>query len=198
MQHADPLESGASAHERFEWRSGLDADEPQAGILPSMRTALALEVGSPNRAGGAVRRVLAASAASPPDRDYAFIELLNAFRPHGGLMRGDDLAELLVRRRRGDHAGLARMIVAGRMISFAWNHDYWVPVFQLDGYSLDVRRGPEAAMAQLCGVFDGWDAAVWFATPNPWLHDQTPLDLVDADADAVVNAARIARFLLKG
>ena len=173
-------------------------DHQRADSMLSMRTAFALEVGSTRKAGASQRTWAPAPSFSAPSRDQAFIELLAAFRPHGGLMRGIDLADILVRRGQGDHAGLARMIVAGLVISFEWNHCYWVPAFQLDGYSLVVRSGAGRAIAHLAGVFDGWDAATWFATPNPWLSERAPVDVLEEDENAVANAARIARFVITG
>jgi hypothetical protein len=90
------------------------------------------------------------------------------------------------------------MIVTGKIISFGWNQDYWIPTFQLNGYSLDVRSGPQRAITHLCDVFDGWEAATWFATPNPWLRERAPVEMVDDEEEAVANAARIARFIVTG
>jgi hypothetical protein len=47
-------------------------------------------------------------------------------------------------------------------------------------------------------VFDGWDLATWFATPNPCLRDAAPLDVISQDAEAVLHAARRDRFVAIG
>jgi hypothetical protein len=131
-------------------------------------------------------------------RDHAFIGLLDAFRSHGGLLRGDELADALARKGQGDHSALARMIVAGQVVSFEWNGEYWLPAFQLQGDGLALR--PEAArvVAELSGVLDGWETAGWFATRNGALQDRVPVDVIRHNPDEVVNAARLERFVARG
>lgn len=174
------------------------ATDHQPEFVLSMQTALALELGSSHRVGGVARTWTPVPASPTAIRDHAFVALLTALRPFGGLMRVDDLADVLVRRGQGDHASLARAIVSGELISFEWNRDYWVPVFQLDGYSLVLKSGARKAVAQLAGVFDGWDVSIWFATPNPWLAERAPVQVIEEDEDAVADAARAARFVVKG
>lgn len=133
----------------------------------------------------------------PPMRDAAFIALLDAYRPTGGLLRGDDLADLLIARDSGDHATLARSIVAGEILSFDWNRTIWVPAFQLDPDSLTAGSATRRVLAELSGAFDGWSAAQWFVAPNAWLRECTPLELLETRLDAVLDAARADHFIVK-
>ena len=63
------------------------------------------------------------------------------------------------------------------------------PAFQFDG---DGRPKPVVAeVLQALGKRGPWQIASWFATPNGWLSDdRRPVDVMDTDPDAVVNAAR--------
>ena len=63
------------------------------------------------------------------------------------------------------------------------------PAFQFDG---DGRPKPVVAkVLQALGKRGPWQTASWFATPNGWLSDdRPPVDVMDTDPDAVVNAAR--------
>ena len=132
----------------------------------------------------------------PKDRD--FVAMHAAYRASGGMARGDDLARLLEDRRRGDFASLARLIVAGEIFSFEWHHSVWVPMFQFELRDLSTKAAPRQVLAELSHGFDGWTLAVWFARPNPCLNGQRPVDLLDSNLPAVLDADRTARFIVAG
>jgi hypothetical protein len=119
----------------------------------------------------------------------AFVNMLGVFRASGGTARGDDLGRLLEDHRCGDFVSLARLIVSDDIFGFEWRHSYWVPMFQFDLSDLSTRIGPQQVRAAL-GVDEGWRAAVWFARPNRWLMGQRPVDLIESELIAVINAAR--------
>lgn len=149
--------------------------------------------------GSALPRTATIARNCDTQRDDAnFIALLNAYRPTGGLLRGDDLADLRAMRDQGDHAALARSIVAGEILCFEWNRTFWVPAFQLEGDSLIVGSGAHSVLAELSRAFDGWSAAQWFAAPNAWLRDRAPVDLMASDLPAVIDAARADCFIANG
>jgi hypothetical protein len=65
-----------------------------------------------------------------------------------------------------------------------------VPLFQFtdDLYVVD-------AMPQLLKIFralSDWQIALWFFSPNAWLGDQRPMDLLQRDPDSVIDAAQHA------
>jgi hypothetical protein len=130
--------------------------------------------------------------------DAAFMALLNAYRPTGGLLRRDDLAGLMVSRCSGDHTSLSRSIAAGEILCFDWNRTVWVPVFQLDRATLRVGVATRRLLAELSGAFDGWSAAHWFVASNAWLGECTPLELLGTHLDAVVDAASADCFIARG
>jgi uncharacterized protein (DUF2384 family) len=51
---------------------------------------------------------------------------------------------------------------------------------------------------ELKDVFDNWDLALWFSTPNAWLDHLAPVDLIAIDGQSVHEAARADRFIALG
>lgn len=130
--------------------------------------------------------------------DAAFLRLLSAFRGHAGLARGDEVARLMTERNGGGTASLARQMVAGDLIWFAWQSEHWLPMFQFDRRDMSLRSGVRCALGELRGVYDGWELSMWFAEPHAWLDGRRPLDVIDDDVDALVEAARVDRFVACG
>jgi uncharacterized protein (DUF2384 family) len=52
--------------------------------------------------------------------------------------------------------------------------------------------------AELAGVFDARDLRSWLAAPNSSLDDRAPLDVLENDPGAVLQAARLDRFVARG
>lgn len=131
-------------------------------------------------------------------RDASFLALQTAFRPTGGLARGDALAAYLSLTGRGGYLALARSLVAGELFSFQWHDSIWVPMFQFEPGVLTRREGPRRVLHEWHGVLDGWAIAHWYTQPNAWLDGRTPLDVLPGDATAVLAAARADRFVIDG
>jgi hypothetical protein len=119
-----------------------------------------------------------------------FIAMRHAYQASGGLPCGDDLALSLEQHARGDFVSLARLIVAGDVFGFEWHHTFWIPRFQFDRSDYSLKAGPRQVLAELSADFDGWTVAVWFAQPNARLAGRRPVDLLEADLPAVIQAAR--------
>ena len=119
-------------------------------------------------------------------RDRAFIDLLRAYRCHGGLARESQLPG-----RCGAPAG-------SWPIRFEWNGVGWLPLFQFEQGTLALREAPRRVIAELSPAFDGWSMATWFAEPNSWLDGARPVKRLDADLTAVLEAARVDRFIAAG
>lgn len=133
------------------------------------------------------------------DAGQPHIDALRAvFRRTGGLARGDDLERLLEDRQVGDFVSLARLIASGDIFGFEWRSMFWVPMFQFEMNDLSLRWSARSVAAKLSAVFDGWRLASWFAKPNSWLDDRSPVDLLNSDLTAVREAARADRFVAKG
>jgi len=119
-----------------------------------------------------------------------FIAMLNAYRASGGAVSGDALGQLLQDHQRGDHVGLAKLIALGHVFAFEWRGRFWIPMFQLDGRDLSCKPGPSQVRAELPASLSGWAVAAWFAEPNALLEGQRPVDLMDSNSPAVLDAAR--------
>ncbi len=122
--------------------------------------------------------------------DREFIAALDALRSSGGLAPAE---ELLTSFRRGcghELATLARWIVARQVVSFTWQARTWLPLFQFDPADMSPKRELAPVLAELNAVYDEWEAARWFATPNTWLAGCTPAAMVATDLPAVLLAAR--------
>jgi len=132
------------------------------------------------------------------DADARASEVLDAFRRTGGLVSGDELTFLLRGRNSQPISMLARWIVNRRVVSFGWHGEYLLPMFQFDRADMTVRRPVAAILDELEGAFDDWDLATWFALPNTWLADDSPVDLLWLDPRAVLQAARADRFIARG
>lgn len=61
-------------------------------------------------------------------------------------------------------------------------------------FQFDINGKPKAVVARILkalGLRSGWQIASWFTAPSGWLSDdQCPVDVMDTDLDAVVDAAR--------
>jgi len=106
--------------------------------------------------------------------DTAFIELQIAYRPSGGLARGDELAARLHINGAGGHTRLARWIVGRQVFSFAWNDDFWLPMFQFNALDYSLNPGMRPLLGELADM-DGWAIAAWFVQPSDLLGGQSPV-----------------------
>jgi hypothetical protein len=135
---------------------------------------------------------------APTGADARVDEVLRAYRRTGGLVRGDEFARLLRRRTSQPISLLGRWIVERRMLSFGWQGEHLLPMFQFEPDDLEVRRPVSAVLDEFDCAFDDWDRASWFALPNAWLGGDAPLDVLGWDPDAVLQAARADRFIVRG
>jgi hypothetical protein len=129
-------------------------------------------------------------------RQYSEMEA--AFRPHGGIVGCDGVIELLHKRTDQPISRLARWIVDREVLSVHWQSRMMVPLFQFDRASMLPRSPVREVIWELAPVLDDWLLALWFARPNVLLGDDAPVDAIEANERAVVDAARVERFLLRG
>jgi hypothetical protein len=120
------------------------------------------------------------------------------FGDHGGWVSGDEMSRRMRHLWDQPISALATWMVRREIVNIVWNSQILIPVFQFVPDSLRIRPVIEATLAELRGVFDDWEIAVWFAHPNTWLGEQRPAALAAKDDDAVVEAARADRFIAHG
>ena len=135
-------------------------------------------------------------AAAPGTACLAAME--RSFLPTGGIVSGDGYSQLLRDRLDQPISTLARWIVYREVVSFEIDGQIWLPIFQFDPVNLHVRPGVLQVIHELRGVFDAWELAEWFGLPNSSLAGQTPASEVLRSGRAVLEAARIDRFVAAG
>jgi hypothetical protein len=118
-------------------------------------------------------------------RDAVLVELMRAYRSSGGMACGRFPAQRAFKSALPpiffEHAGIV-----------------WMPRFQFDFLGSDVRPECRAVLNELTGVCDGWEQAIWLASPNLWLANARPVDLIETSAPCVLGAARADRFIAIG
>ena len=129
-----------------------------------------------------------------------------AFADSGGLVHGDELADML---REGppdaDAAAVsqpisqvARWISSGSAIAFGGGSGWLLPLFQFELPQLKLRPEMAPLLTELRGVFAGLELAQWFVTPNDWLSGRCPACTMRVDLPAVLQAARAERYVVCG
>lgn len=134
------------------------------------------------------------SASDTVDRDRQFLNMLQSFRPSGGVSRAQGVTDLLLSRCGQNVGTLARWIGRGEVVHFDWQHDTWLPMFQFDLADMTPNPSVGRVLKELAGVFDPWETAQWFASPSVALHGRTPANAVASDTESVLQAARCGRF----
>lgn len=137
------------------------------------------------------------SAPQPP-RSREFSAMHRAFQPHGGFFGSDELAGRLRVQSDQPISRLARWIVSRSIVSISWQAGMLIPAFQFEPGDYSVRPCCGRVLAELSGVFDDWELALWFAAPNAWLDFAPPVAVIARDERAVLQAARADRFIARG
>lgn len=132
----------------------------------------------------------AAAGAQTESRDTAFIDLLNAYRSHGGLdglhdsLRGAQAVPL------AHEAEIRTLLGSGRLFGFHWHHALWIPRFQFEGAGPDLAAAPGRVLAALGPSLDGWAVAQWFVQAHPGLAGRRPIDALGHGLPEVLRVAR--------
>lgn len=140
----------------------------------------------------------AEAASTCAGSDGQFVAMLDAYRPSGGLAHADEVVAHIGLRPGAGVAVLARWIVERHVISFVWQSQTWLPWFQFKRQQGMPSPELVCVIAELTAVYDTWELAQWFAQPNSALAGVAPVDVIGADADAVVQAARRDCFVANG
>lgn len=130
--------------------------------------------------------------------DEQFIQMLDSYRGCGGLARAEEVLAWLEGEVEQGLFRLARWIALRQVVSFEWQAQTWLPLFQFDRRDMSLRPALAPVVAELCGVFDAWELAHWFARPNSTLAGLTPAETLRDDPASVLQAARTDRFAIEG
>jgi hypothetical protein len=73
-----------------------------------------------------------------------------------------------------------------------------LPMFQFDLTTATVKPSMAPVLAELRGVFDEAELALWFVSPNDWLAGDRPAMVMHQNLPGVLHAARANRYLASG
>lgn len=135
--------------------------------------------------------------ADADSRALQYRNLIAGFCTTGGVVTGNELAALVQAHSEQAVSKVARWIVSRSVLSFSWEAQTLVPLFQFERPTMQLREGMANTLPELLDVFDNWELARWFANPNPWLGDVAPADLLATRPDLVRDAARVDRFIAR-
>ncbi len=131
-------------------------------------------------------------------RTAGFEDIAERYRSHGGLLDGDELAGTLRHRVSQPISSIARLIVSRRIVSLNWRARTLVPLFQFERGCLSLRSRFTNVFEELVDVLDNDELVRWFATESTWLDGAIPVAMIATAPDAVREAARADRFVLRG
>jgi hypothetical protein len=119
-----------------------------------------------------------------------FIGLLEAFRATGGTAPVEIVGHLWEEYQMSRANSLAMLLDSGQIFGFEWRASLWIPMFQFAAHDLALKAGAQRVRAELPPLWSGWNLASWFALSNARLDGRCPADMLDADLEAVMRAAR--------
>lgn len=82
-----------------------------------------------------------------------------------------------------------------RLRCLRWASQRWWPAFQFQPDGCTPRADVAVVAAELDGAMDAAEILAWFACQNASLDDETPLARLRVDLPAVLEAARLDRFI---
>jgi hypothetical protein len=132
----------------------------------------------------------------PGERQFA--RLRAVFRRSGGVARADDLGRLLADGPHDRPTPLPALLAQGRVLGFAMRRVIWVPMFQFDLGNLTQDPAVGQVLAELDPDLDGWQRAVWFASPNAAMAGRCPVAAWPDDWAPVQAVARTDRWVTRG
>jgi hypothetical protein len=133
-----------------------------------------------------VQRCLAAE-------EFLFVQ--QSFRGAGGVASGDQVAYMLRERIEQPVSVVARWIVGREVVCYEWRSQTMLPLFQFDLSQAALRPSIAGVTRELRGVYADRCMALWFVEPNLWLDGATPLQMIELEPDAVLQAARADRWV---
>jgi len=127
-----------------------------------------------------------------------FMTMLSVFLPTGGMAPVQDVAARFEHRNGPALSVLHSWIAARALIGFEWRSEIWVPWFQFSQQTMSPHRSLRAIFEALSSVHEPWEMANWFASPNHWLGDRIPVDMLLTDLPSVLRAAKVDQYIANG
>ena len=115
-------------------------------------------------------------------------EARTAFLRDYEVLDADQVHELYGSKARNRSALAARWRSDKKIFAVQRGVRFLYPAFQFDAQGLP-RKAISKVLAALGDAVGGWQTALWFVTPNGWLDGEKPVNLLDREPDAVLDAA---------
>jgi hypothetical protein len=118
-------------------------------------------------------------------------EARSALLAEFGALRSQDVADLAESRATNRAALANRWRTENRVVAVPVGDELLYPGFQFNAEGKPKPAiGPTIDLLRSDPHTTDWQMALWFVTPTSWLGGTRPVDLLDEDPDAVINAAR--------
>ena len=118
-------------------------------------------------------------------------EARSALLAEYGALRSQDVADLAASRATNRAALANRWRTENRVIAVPVRDELLYPGFQFNAEGKPKPAiGPTIDLLRSDPHTTDWQMALWFVTPTSWLGGIRPVDLLDEDPDAVIDAAR--------
>ena len=146
-------------------------------------------------------RMRSSERAASPAREcqgLCFLGLEQAYESVGGSVSCEEVVQRLRDRSDQPLSILAHWIVDREIILVSRQDRTLIPTFQFAKPHYTRRPDIANVIAELRPVFDDWELATWFVTPNTWLGEALPVKLIDLDPQRVFEAARVDRYVACG
>ena len=115
-------------------------------------------------------------------------EARSAFMREYEVLDAERVHELYGSKARNRSALAARWRSDKKIFAVLHGGRFLYPAFQFDAQGRP-RKAISKVLAALGDAVGGWQTALWFVTPNGWLDGEKPVDLLDRQPAAVLDAA---------
>ena len=115
-------------------------------------------------------------------------EARTAFLREYEVLDADQVHELFGSRARNRSALAARWRSGKKIFAVQHRGRFLYPAFQFDSQGRP-RQVISKVLAVLGTEVGGWQTALWFVTPNGWLDEEKPVDMLEREPHAVLDAA---------
>lgn len=124
--------------------------------------------------------------------------LLGVLRRCGGVATPDQLAGLVRPHRAEPVTTVLRWLAQRSIVGLSGHGQLLIPLCQFDRATMQPRPDIAPVLRELADAFDDWEIVSWLVEPNDWLDKRAPVDCLDGDPHAVLQAARADRFIAGG
>ena len=134
------------------------------------------------------------TTATQTSGDDFFGLMTQRFAPEGGLIPEARFRERW-RQQGWQPQELDDLLRGDRLRSITQGSQRWLPAFQLHADGCTPRADVSVVAEELAGAMDAAEILAWFACRNAALDDETPIARLRTGLSAVLDVARLDRFI---